>query len=92
MLLWIAIYSFFYSFDFIDEVVVLFGGVTFWAVVFISVVVALGTRFGTQTVSALLTTFLQLPVSFTSSWLKSISRSIRISYAKRGSWATSRIN
>ncbi|KAF7419236.1 hypothetical protein PC9H_001823 [Pleurotus ostreatus] len=45
MLLWIAIYSFFYSFDFIDEVIVLFGGVTFWAVVFISVVVALAPRF-----------------------------------------------
>lgn len=61
MLLWIAIYSFFYSFDFIDEVIVLFGGVTFWAVVFISVVVALGRLFRTQTASALLTTYCTAP-------------------------------
>lgn len=41
MLLWIVIYSFFESFDFIDEVQRLFGGVTFWAAVILSVAVAL---------------------------------------------------
>ncbi|KAI9057700.1 phospholipid-translocating P-type ATPase [Trametes sanguinea] len=45
MLLWIAIYSAFPSIDFVDEVVVLFGEVTFWACVLISVVIALGPRF-----------------------------------------------
>ncbi|CDO76204.1 hypothetical protein BN946_scf184819.g4 [Trametes cinnabarina] len=45
MLLWIAIYSAFPSIDFVDEVVVLFGEVTFWASVLISVVIALGPRF-----------------------------------------------
>lgn len=42
MLLWIAIYSLFDSINFNDEVVVLFGEVTFWATVLISVIVALG--------------------------------------------------
>lgn len=42
MLVWIAIYSAFESIDFVDEVVVLFGEVTFWASVLISVVIALG--------------------------------------------------
>ena len=41
MLLWIVIYSFFQSFDFIDEVQRLFGGVTFWAAVILSVAIAL---------------------------------------------------
>ncbi|OJT03153.1 Phospholipid-transporting ATPase DNF1 [Trametes pubescens] len=45
MLVWIAIYSAFESIDFVDEVVVLFGEVTFWASVLISVVIALGPRF-----------------------------------------------
>ncbi|KAI0354121.1 phospholipid-transporting ATPase 1 [Trametes cingulata] len=45
MLVWIAIYSAFPSIDFVDEVVILFGGVTFWASVLISVVIALGPRF-----------------------------------------------
>ncbi|KAI0954200.1 hypothetical protein AcV7_007497 [Taiwanofungus camphoratus] len=45
MLLWIAIYSLFDSINFNDEVVVLFGEVTFWATVLISVIVALGPRF-----------------------------------------------
>lgn len=42
MLLWIVIYSFFGS-DFRDEVTVLFGELTFWTTVVISVVIALGT-------------------------------------------------
>ncbi len=41
MLLWIVIYSFVESFDFIDEVQRLFGGVTFWAAVILSVAIAL---------------------------------------------------
>ena len=41
MLVWIVIYSLFESFDFIDEVIVLFGGVTFWATVLLSVAIAL---------------------------------------------------
>ncbi|THH16206.1 hypothetical protein EW146_g4397 [Bondarzewia mesenterica] len=45
MLIWIVIYSFFESFDFINEVVVLFGGVTFWATVILSVMIALAPRF-----------------------------------------------
>ncbi|KAI0643994.1 phospholipid-translocating P-type ATPase [Trametes meyenii] len=45
MLVWIAIYSAFDSIDFNDEVVILFGEVTFWASVLFSVVIALGPRF-----------------------------------------------
>lgn len=41
MLLWIVIYSFFESFDFIDEVQRLCGGVTFWAAVILSVAISL---------------------------------------------------
>ena len=39
---WIAIYSLFESIDFVQEVVVLFGEITFWTSVVFSVVVALG--------------------------------------------------
>ena len=42
MLLWIVVFSFFFSADFIDEVKILFGGLTFWATVVLSVVAALG--------------------------------------------------
>jgi len=42
MLLWIVIYSYFEPPDFVKEVVVLFGEVTFWTTVVISVLVALG--------------------------------------------------
>ncbi|KAI0329328.1 phospholipid-translocating P-type ATPase [Cubamyces sp. BRFM 1775] len=45
MLLWIAIYSAFDSIDFVDEVVILFGEITFWASVLISVIIALAPRF-----------------------------------------------
>lgn len=45
MVIWIIIYSFFESSDFNDEVTVLFGNVTFWATVIISVVVSLGRCF-----------------------------------------------
>ena len=41
MVAWIIIYSFFESNDFNDEVTVLFGNVTFWATVVVSVVVSL---------------------------------------------------
>ena len=41
MIIWIPIYSFFESIDFNMEVVVLYGEVTFWATVIVSVVVAL---------------------------------------------------
>ncbi|KAF8648400.1 hypothetical protein AX16_006309 [Volvariella volvacea WC 439] len=44
-LLWVVIYSFFFSSDFIDEVVILYGNVTFWATVLMSVVIALAPRF-----------------------------------------------
>jgi len=42
MLLWIVIYSFFFSSDFIDEVQILFGELTFWTTVLFSAAVALG--------------------------------------------------
>lgn len=45
MVIWIIIYSFFESSDFNDEVTVLFGNVTFWATVIVSVVVSLGRSF-----------------------------------------------
>lgn len=45
MLTWIVVYSFLPSADFVDEVVILFGNITFWSTVFFSVLVALGTLF-----------------------------------------------
>ncbi|KAG6867957.1 hypothetical protein C0993_009142 [Termitomyces sp. T159_Od127] len=45
MLLWIVIYSFFLTKDFVDEVVILFGGITFWATVLLTASVALAPRF-----------------------------------------------
>ncbi|KAF8628303.1 hypothetical protein AX17_006006 [Amanita inopinata Kibby_2008] len=45
MLLWIVIYSFFPSIDFVDEVTILFGGIQFWATVILTVLVALAPRF-----------------------------------------------
>ena len=42
MLIWISIYSAFNSIDFNDEVVVLYGELTFWATVLLGVTVALG--------------------------------------------------
>jgi phospholipid-translocating ATPase len=41
MMLWITVYSFFQSSDFIDEVIILFGGVTFWVTVVFAVALAL---------------------------------------------------
>lgn len=41
MLLWIVLYSFFETFDFEDEVQRLFGGVTFWVTVGLTVAIAL---------------------------------------------------
>ncbi|KAL0581269.1 phospholipid transporting ATPase [Marasmius crinis-equi] len=45
MLLWILVYSFFFSADFIDEVIILFGELTFWTTVVFATVVALAPRF-----------------------------------------------
>ncbi|KAF7324593.1 P-type phospholipid transporter [Mycena kentingensis (nom. inval.)] len=45
MMAWIAIFSFFYSIDFIDEVVVLFGELTFWTSVCLASTIALAPRF-----------------------------------------------
>ncbi|KAG5734631.1 putative phospholipid-transporting ATPase DNF1 [Termitomyces sp. T112] len=45
MLLWIVIYSFFLTKDFVDEVIILFGGITFWATVLFTASVALAPRF-----------------------------------------------
>jgi len=42
MMGWIAVYSFFQTSDFIHEVIILFGGIPFWATVFLSAAVALG--------------------------------------------------
>lgn len=42
MVAWIIIYSFFPSPDFVDEVTVLFGELTFWVTVILSVTIALG--------------------------------------------------
>lgn len=42
MMLWILIYSFFMSIDFVDEVLILFGGIQFWATVLFTTTVALG--------------------------------------------------
>lgn len=42
MLVWIVIYSFFESSDFVDEVIVLCTNTTFWLTVLASVVIALG--------------------------------------------------
>ncbi|KAF5371423.1 hypothetical protein D9757_010009 [Collybiopsis confluens] len=45
MMLWITIYSFFFSADFIDEVIILFGELTFWTTVVFAATVALAPRF-----------------------------------------------
>ncbi|KAF9042681.1 phospholipid-translocating P-type ATPase [Rhodocollybia butyracea] len=45
MMLWIVIYSFFFSADFINEVVILFGELTFWTTMIFSATVALAPRF-----------------------------------------------
>jgi phospholipid-translocating ATPase len=41
MMLWIVVYSFFFSSNFIDEVVILFGELTFWTTVIFAATVAL---------------------------------------------------
>ncbi|KAH9476290.1 Putative phospholipid-transporting ATPase C24B11.12c [Psilocybe cubensis] len=45
MLLWIVIYSFFPSADFVDEVTILFSTIYFWASVFLATTVCLAPRF-----------------------------------------------
>jgi phospholipid-translocating ATPase len=42
MLIWVVIYSFFPSIDFVDEVVILYGNIQFWATVLLTVLIALG--------------------------------------------------
>ncbi|KAF5353971.1 hypothetical protein D9756_007010 [Leucocoprinus leucothites] len=51
MLLWILVYSFFMSIDFVDEVLILFGGIQFWATVVITALLALAPRFVVKFVS-----------------------------------------
>ncbi|KAJ6607681.1 phospholipid-translocating P-type ATPase [Mycena sp. CBHHK59/15] len=45
MMAWIVIFSFFFSVDFIDEVTVLFGELTFWTTVTVTSLIALAPRF-----------------------------------------------
>ncbi|KAG5641467.1 hypothetical protein DXG03_005130 [Asterophora parasitica] len=45
MMLWIVVYSFFLTSDFTDEVMILFGGITFWATILFAAAVALAPRF-----------------------------------------------
>lgn len=45
MLIWVVVYSFFFSSDFIDEFIILYGTVQFWAAVIFSAVVALSKPF-----------------------------------------------
>ncbi|KAJ7028850.1 phospholipid-transporting ATPase 1 [Mycena alexandri] len=45
MMAWIVIFSFFFSVDFIDEVAVLFGELTFWTTVTVTTFIALTPRF-----------------------------------------------
>ncbi|EIN05442.1 phospholipid-translocating P-type ATPase [Punctularia strigosozonata HHB-11173 SS5] len=52
MVAWIAIYSFFDTPDFNDEVAILYGGITFWATIVISVVLALTPRYLVKFVSS----------------------------------------
>jgi len=42
MWVWVVVYSFFPSQDFIDEAQILFGTVSFWTTVFLTVLVCLG--------------------------------------------------
>ncbi|KAF9261613.1 phospholipid-transporting ATPase 1 [Marasmius fiardii PR-910] len=51
MLLWIVVYSFFFSADFIDEVIILFGGLTFWTTVVFATALALAPRFICKAIS-----------------------------------------
>ncbi len=46
MMVWIVVYSFFFSSDFINEMEILFGGIQFWAAIVFSATVALGTCSG----------------------------------------------
>jgi len=42
MLLWIVVYSFFPNTNFVDEVSILFGTVSFWATVLVTICICLG--------------------------------------------------
>ncbi|KAI0320024.1 phospholipid-translocating P-type ATPase [Amylostereum chailletii] len=52
MLLWILVYSFFPSFDFVNEVQILYIGVLFWATVFLTLAVALLPRYLVKVISS----------------------------------------
>ena len=41
MMLWIVVYSFFMSSDFVDEAIILFGTLTFWATVLLTGIICL---------------------------------------------------
>ncbi|KAJ7621473.1 phospholipid-transporting ATPase 1 [Roridomyces roridus] len=45
MMLWIVVYSFFFSYNFIDEFIVLYGGLQFWATVLVTTFICLTPRF-----------------------------------------------
>ena len=82
MLAWIAIYSLFESIDFVDEVVILFGELTFWTAVLVSVVIALGEY--AEAMHMLVLIPLQALASWSSSSKLHISPSIRISCVRCG--------
>jgi len=48
MMAWIVVYSFFPSIDFVDEVSILFGTVSFWATVLVTVCICLGMFLNTR--------------------------------------------
>lgn len=48
MMAWIVIYSFFPSQDFVDEVSILFGTVSFWATILVTVCICLGMFLNTR--------------------------------------------
>jgi len=91
MLLWILVYSFFFSSDFVDEVIILFGTISFWATVIFSVGVALGVYYAISFLSKL-TTVLQLLASSLNSFRRPTSRLTSKSFEKCGSRATSKTN
>lgn len=90
MLLWIVIYSFFASIDFVDEVVILFGELTFWTTVIFAATVALGMCDSLRWIG--FSRFIQHLASLSSGSQASTSHLTSTSSARCGSWVTSRIN
>jgi len=95
MLLWILIYSFFMSADFVDEVLILFGGVQFWVTVLITALLALGmyilffALLKAKTYISLYST-LKHPASPSNLYRQCFSLWTRTLFGKCGSWATSK--